>query len=128
FGKTLGTARLEFLAEGTMNVWKGTEPWVQVGEEEWEQREPDESTTEMVSVVASWKATGPLTRSTFVSRDRTADYLWADRTNQSYRRATVNASIVGASGTLYLQPGDMSLADAQISDSKSNGRFRGEMP
>ena len=30
FGKNLGTAKLEFLAEGTLNVWKGAEPWVQV--------------------------------------------------------------------------------------------------
>ena len=59
FGKSLGSARLEYLAEGTVNVWRGSEPWVEVGPDEWELREPDETSTEMVSVMASWKATGP---------------------------------------------------------------------
>ena len=127
FGRNLGTAQLEFLAEGTLNIWKETEPWVQVGPDEWTQRDPDESTTEMVSVIASWRAVGPLTRSSYISRERSADSFWADRSTQTYRRASAQATIVGASGTVYLQPGMFDLSDAQISDYKSNGRFRGIM-
>lgn len=127
FGRGLGTAQLEILAEGTLRVWKGAEPWIQIGPEEWEMREPDEETTEMVSVMASWKAIGPLTRSSYVMRERSADTFWSDRTSGTYRRAMADASIVGASGTIYMQSGDLPAGDAQISDYKSNGRFRGQL-
>lgn len=127
FGKSLTTAQMEYLAEGTMNVWEGTEPWTQAGEGEWELRDPDESTTEMVSVIASWKATGALARSTNIMRERSADSYWAARDNQSYRKASVKASIVGASGTVYLQSDSSGVWDARITESKSNGRFRGDM-
>jgi hypothetical protein len=125
FDNKLGSAKLEFLAEGTLNVWKGAEPWVQVGPDEWEVREPDESTTEMVSVMASWRATGPLTKSSYVSRERSEDFLWADRYNQSSRRAMANVSVVGASDTVYMSG---TLNDAQIGEQKSNGRMNGEFP
>lgn len=125
FGKKLGSAELEYLTEGTLNVWTGSEPWVQVGPEEWELRDPDETTTEMVSVMASWRAVGPLTKSSYVNRERSADYLWADRSNQSNRRAVASVSVVGASETVYMSG---TLNDAQIGEQKSNGRMRGELP
>lgn len=125
FGKSLASAQLEYLAEGTANVWTGSAPWVEIAPDEWELREPEESTTEMVSVVADWKATGGLTKSTWVNRERSAEYLWADRSNQQYRRAAANVLAVGASGTVYL---DGTANEAQISTQKSTGRMRGEMP
>ena len=96
FGKSLGSARLEYLAQGTANVWRGSEPWVEVGPDEWELREPDETSTEMVSVIAGWRATGPLTRSTWVNRERSSEFRWSDRSSQSSRKATAAVSVVGA--------------------------------
>ena len=128
FGRNLVTAKLEFMAEGTLNVWKDSEPWIEVGPDEWTMRDPDESTTEMVSVVANWRAAGPLTRSSWISRERTDDYFWADRSSQTYRMATAEATVVGASGTVYFEPEMLNLEGAQITSSKSNGRFGGEMP
>ena len=125
FGKKLGSADLEYLTEGTLNVWKGSEPWVQVGPKEWELRDPDETTTEMVSVMASWRAIGPLTKSSYVNRERSADYLWADRSNQSSRRAVADVSVVGASETVYING---SLSDGKIGEQKSNGRMRASCP
>jgi len=125
FGKALGSAKLEYVAEGTLNVWIGDEPWVQVGPDEWELREPDETSSEMVSVMVSWKATGPTTKSSYVSRERSADFFWADRSNGSSRRAMADVSVIGASSTVYMLD---TLNDAQIGEQKSSGRQRGEFP
>lgn len=128
FGRNLVNAKLEFLAEGTLNVWRDAEPWVEVGPDEWEMREPDETSTEMVDVMATWRGAGPLSRSSMISKERSGDYFWGDRSSQLYRMATAEASVVGASGTVYLEPGMLDLNGAQISSFKGNSRFRGEMP
>jgi len=127
FGRNLATAKLDFLAEGTLNIWRGTEPWIQTGPDEWTMRDPDETSTEMVSVVASWKATGPLTRSAYFSKERSAESWYMDRSQQTYRRASADASVVGASGTVYFDQSMFSVMDAQISSSKGHGRFSGVM-
>ena len=61
-------------------------------------------------------------RSKFISRERSADYYYADRSDYSSRLAKADVSIVGADGTVYLVE---QLNDAVISEYKSVSRFPG---
>lgn len=120
FGKQLSSAKLELLAEGTTNVWYDEEPWVEVEPDMWELREPDSTTSQIVSLVATWKATGPLSKSNFMTRDRTDGILWADRTQANSRPARADVSIVGADATEYFVG---TMTEGNIGSYKSVSRF-----
>lgn len=120
FGKQLTSANMSFIAEGTISEWYDSEPWIEIEPGEWEIREPDYTFTQMVSVEADWRAAGPITRSSYANKERSADFFFMDRSHSAARTAAADVSVVGADGTSYLV-GPMD--DGWISDYKAVSRF-----
>lgn len=125
--RLLTRASLSFSAPIEAAVWYDEMPWE--GEElidgEYLSPEPDESTTTLVTVSATWNGIGSLWREDFSFKSRTDDFFSVDRSKSIRRAAAAHVTVVDADGLVCL---DTDIDDASIYDSKSVGHMKGNWP